>query len=293
MTVRLTATASDFVLDEARGIRTSTVTWRFLNGKRDRQGKPAFTTLERRVELLLPSGHDPARRYRAVYVLSACGKLDPCLDVIRQLGAHDRHQVICVAPELGGWYGNSRSDPENRRADYLMQVVVPLLESRHATVPGPDGRLLLGFSKSGWGALSLILLNPDSFGFAASWDAPLSWSTEKMNGQFGSGMQYGSLENYQHHHPVLAARRNPEPFRQRKRLVVLGRSFWKKDNLLYHTVLDELGILHHFDDELRFPHDWHPGWVGPALEALVGLADAPSASAPDAPRATQQEGTVP
>jgi enterochelin esterase-like enzyme len=175
-----------------------------------------------------------------------------------------------------------------------MQVVVPLIEGRYATVPGKEGRLLLGFSKSGWGALSLILLNPDFFGYAASWDAPLSWSTEAMRGQFGSGQQYGSLENYRHHHPVLAARRNPEPFRARKRLVVLGRSFWGKDNRLYHTILDELGILHHFDDELRTPHDWHPGWVGPALEALVGLAAAAPPAAPTpVPESIPAQGATP
>ena len=257
----MNVSADDFVLDQDRGIWTTNVTWHLPDGRQQL----------RQIEMLLPDTYQPDRRYRVVYVLSANGGLDRCLEVIRQMRAHDRHQVICVAPELGGWYGNSLTDPGERRADYLMQVVVPLIEQRLSTVPGPEGRLLLGFSKSGWGALSLILLNPAVFGYAASWDAPLSWSTEEMDGRFNSGRQYGSLENYQHHHPVLAARRDPEPFRHRARLVVLGRSVWHQDNRFYHEVLTDLGIPHHFDDDLCFPHDWHPGWVGPALEALVGL----------------------
>ena len=57
----------------------------------------------------------------------------------------------------------------------------------------PAGRLLLGFSKSGWGAFSLLLRHPDVFGRAAAWDAPLMMNKP---GPYGSGDIFGTPENF-------------------------------------------------------------------------------------------------
>ena len=48
-----------------------------------------------------------------------------------------------------------------------MKTVVPLIEEHYSALGTAEGRLLFGFSKSGWGALTLILRNPDFFGYAA------------------------------------------------------------------------------------------------------------------------------
>ena len=92
------------------------------------------------------------------------------------------------------WYADHPSDPEVRQESYFLKVVVPFVEQR---VPGPadrDGRLLVGFSKSGWGAYSLLLRHPDHFGKAAAWDAPLM---EQRPARFGMGPIFGTQENFE------------------------------------------------------------------------------------------------
>ena len=51
----------------------------------------------------------------------------------------------------------------------------------------------IGFSKSGWGAFSLLLRHPEVFGRAAAWDAPLM--LEQPN-RYGMGAVFGSQENF-------------------------------------------------------------------------------------------------
>ncbi|HEY3787861.1 MAG TPA: alpha/beta hydrolase-fold protein [Urbifossiella sp.] len=54
-----------------------------------------------------------------------------------------------------------------------MKVFVPFIDKTYPVRAEAGGRLLLGFSKSGWGAYSLRMRHPDLFGKAAAWDAPL------------------------------------------------------------------------------------------------------------------------
>ena len=56
---------------------------------------------------------------------------------------------------------------------YFLKVVVPFVKQTYLAGGDKAHRLLVGFSKSGWGAFSLLLRYPDRFGKAAAWDAPL------------------------------------------------------------------------------------------------------------------------
>jgi hypothetical protein len=52
--------------------------------------------------------------------------------------------------------------------DYLCDEVVPFVESRYATLPGPEHRGLSGKSSGGYGAMVVPMLRPDVFGALAS-----------------------------------------------------------------------------------------------------------------------------
>ena len=82
------------------------------------------------------------------------------------------------------WYADHPTDPDIRQESYLLEVVIPFIEANYPARADRRGRLLLGFSKSGWGAYSLLLRHPDVFGKAAAWDAPLMMSEP---GKYGSG----------------------------------------------------------------------------------------------------------
>jgi hypothetical protein len=237
-----------------------------------------------RIEVLLPDRWNPDRARRVLYVLPVqpgnAGVWGDGLQLVRQLGSHNEHDLICVSPFFDSWpyYGSHASDPRIRHEDYILKVLVPLIEDCYLTQGSAKGRLLLGFSKSGWGSILLILRNPEVFGYACSWDAPLMMS-EKNFGLYETASHFGTKDWMSRYVPKTWARTNAHRFRDQKRLVVLGRNFfgtrWLHDlphTSGFHRVLRKVGIAHHYDNSIKVPHTWNLGWLRPAVNELMKLA---------------------
>ena len=149
---------------------------------------------------MLPDEIDRELRHPVVYVLPVEARRehrygDGLLEV-RRHDLHNRFSAIFVAPTFSHlpWYADHPTDPLIRQETYLLKVVIPFVEGHYPAKPEPGGRLLLGFSKSGWGAFSLLLRHPDVFGKAAAWDAPLMMDGP---GRYGSGDIFGTPENFE------------------------------------------------------------------------------------------------
>ncbi|HVV99256.1 MAG TPA: alpha/beta hydrolase-fold protein, partial [Planctomycetaceae bacterium] len=126
------------------------------------------------IRVLLPAKFDPQRTYPVVYALPVEAgrenRYGDALEEIRQQRLHERYPAVFVAPTFARlpWYADHSESADLRQYSYFLQVVVPFV---HKTYPVEDKPHLLGFSKSGWGAWSLLLRNPKTFGRAAAWDA--------------------------------------------------------------------------------------------------------------------------
>jgi S-formylglutathione hydrolase FrmB len=238
------------------------------------------------VEALLPKDFDPTRRYRALYVLPVeAGRQtqfgDPGTE-LTQLGIADRYGLLCVIPRFDTmpWYGAHATHPRMRHEEYLKEVVVPLIESCYPVVGGAEGRLLLGFSKSGFGAYSLILRDPAFFGYAAAWDAPLMLSAANY-GAYETAAHFGSRENFRKYLPLELLARNAHAFTDKSRLVLAGSSLFGDQpgdlfratphTATFHQRMEELGVQHRYNNELPRKHHWNSGWMGPVVEALMSL----------------------
>ena len=79
-------------------------------------------------------------------------------------------------------------NPKIRYDSYLPDVIVPFIDKTYPTIARSEGRLLVGFSKSGMGSVSLLLRHPEVFGRAGSWDGCL---LDNDRPEF-----YGSKENF-------------------------------------------------------------------------------------------------
>lgn len=240
------------------------------------------------LEVLLPDHFDPAKKYSVLYVLPVEGRgvnhYGNGLAVIRKLDAHNRHDLIVAAPSFGvpPWFGNHAADPGRRYEDYLVKDVIPFIESRFPTPGTPEGRLLLGFSKSGWGAFTLILRNPDVFGYAASWDAPLM-ITEKQFGVWQTDQNFGTSEAMAQFLPTVLLRERGGPFREKARLVLAGKNLFgtmsdkrfpyegPSHTEAAHALMEQLGVKHLYAPDVAAPHSWNPKWVGPVLEKLMQI----------------------
>jgi S-formylglutathione hydrolase FrmB len=227
-----------------------------------------------KLRVLLPDRLEPARRYRVMYVLpveAGEGKqFGDGLAEVRKLGLHNTHQLICVAPTFSHlpWYADHPTDPHIRQETYFLRVVVPAVEAHYPATPERAGRLLLGFSKSGWGAWSLLLRHPDVFAKAVAWDAPMMLDRP---GFYGSGGIFATQATFDRYLiPALLAALPGGALGEDDRLALLGYGNFRKEHQALHDKLLSLKIPHRYADGPKRKHDWSSGWIEEAVAFLVG-----------------------
>jgi hypothetical protein len=233
------------------------------NGVRVHDVQSEFQSAATEIRVLLPSDLKPDERYSVLFVLpveAADGQRwgDSIEEVLRH-DLHNKFKLICVFPTFSAlpWSADHPTAAGIRQESYLLRVVVPFVEKEYPAKRGRAGRLLVGFSKSGWGAWSLLLRHPDIFHKAAAWDAPLMLAEHD---RYGAGPIFGTPENF-------------EAYRVSKlldpRLVLLGHGGFKDDHDRAHRLLDQLAVPHVYREGPKREHSWHSGWLPEAVELLV------------------------
>ncbi len=200
-------------------------------GTRDSHGfivhnvKCPFQSGQTQIRVLLPDRLDPSTQCPAIYVLPVErlneDRFGDGLAEAKKLDLHNSLHAILIAPTFSQlpWYADHPTDPAIRQETYLLSVVLPFIEKTYPVVPGRAGRLLLGFSKSGWGALSLLLRHPDIFAKAAAWDAPLM---KDKPDQFGMNDIFATQENFEAYQITRLLEKRVDDLRGSTRLIVLG-----------------------------------------------------------------------
>jgi len=134
------------------------------------------------VRVLEPTSPAPGWPRRLLYVLPVEAELGATfgdgLQELRLLNVHNRYNLTLIAPSfhIAPWYGDHPTDPSRRLESFMVQDLIPFGDSFVAPGTIPQ-RWAIGFSKSGFGALSLILRNPNVFSAVAAWDSPAQMST--------------------------------------------------------------------------------------------------------------------
>ena len=236
-----------------------------------------FQAQETSLRVLLPKLLKPATLYPCLFVLPVHQDGDfrhgDGLAEVLRLDIHNRYQVICVAPSFTAepWYVDHDENPSRRDESHLLETVIPFIESRYSVRTDREGRFLVGFSKSGRGALSLLLRHPDVFYKAVAWDPGIridmgphgdpEETARKVRDRFGSQANYR-----QHQIPHLIRR--------------FGRSLGEEARLFYfncegvsrtaggstiHSLLVQEGVLHRYVLEANREHRWGSGWLPEAL----------------------------
>ena len=224
------------------------------------------------IRVLLPDKPAGSERLRVVYILpveAGVGtRWGDGLVEAKKTKIHDRHGVICVAPTFSRvpWFADHPTKKEIRQESHLLKVVLPFVEKTYAARKSADGRLLLGFSKSGWGAFTLLLRNPGTFGRAVAWDAPLLMTAP---GAYSSGPIFGTKESFAKYEVLGLLGRQTKKLRGSKRLVLIGYDNFRKHHQALHARMDELEIPHVYRDGPKRKHHWASGWVAEAAELLV------------------------
>ncbi|QEL16320.1 alpha/beta hydrolase-fold protein [Limnoglobus roseus] len=224
------------------------------------------------IRVLLPDKREKGKTFPVVYVLpveaGTEGRYGDGLKEVQKLDLHNRLGVIAVAPTFSHlpWYADHPTDREIRQETYFLKVVVPFVDKAFPVRATAEGRLLLGFSKSGWGAWTLLLRHPDQFGRAAAWDAPLMLDKP---GKYGSGEVFGTADNFEGYRVSKLLEANAEKFRSGRRLILHGYANFRAEHEKAHALMDRFKIAHEYRDGPARKHDWHSGWVKETLEQLV------------------------
>jgi hypothetical protein len=221
------------------------------------------------VQLLLPD-HGVTAATRFLYVLPVeAGDRSECGDglaEVAKLNVHNEHNLVCVRPTFAQapWYADHPVDPEIRQESHLLQVVLPVVDQAYG-VEDPD-RLLLGFSKSGWGAWSLLLRHPHLFHRAAAFDAPLAWESPN---RYGMAQVFGTQENMNRYCIVDLLGTAKDLVGGEPRLGLLGYSDFRGQHQFLHYHMLKLNVPHAYQDGPRREHRWDSGWLPQAVEFLA------------------------
>ncbi len=224
------------------------------------------------VRVLLPREQAAGTRFPVIYVLPVeAGRETRYGDGLVEMQKHelaDKHRAIFVAPSFSHlpWYADHPTDLTIRQESYFLKVVVPLVEANYPAIAEPSARLLLGFSKSGWGALVLLARHPDTFGSAAAWDAPLMMDRP---GLYRSGEIFGTPENFERYHLARLMRERAPALGQNHRIILLGYGSFRQPHQQFHALLEALQVPHEYRDGPERTHDWHSGWCSEAVELLL------------------------
>lgn len=242
------------------------------------------------IRVVVPTGYDAKKAYRTLYVLPVEARFsssfgDP-LAILRKMDFPTSKGFVCVMVGYATppWFGDHPTEKTQMQGRHLIERVIPFVEKTYAVSPKPEHRFLLGFSKSGWGAASLLMRYPQHLGFAGTWDAP--WCMTGLI--WGLKENFGTQEVMDANRPDLLAPKVVANFTGSTgsaRLVVTGEKAWglmqplaggdksRTHTVAFHGILEKFKFPHAYRNDLAFGHRWDEGWMRPVLDMTLELAE--------------------
>ena len=234
------------------------------------------------VRVLEPTNPVPGKPQRFLYVLPVeQGVTDQSstwsdgLEELRLLDVPNRFNMTLIAPSFNyePWYGDNITDPTLRMESFIVNDLIPFGDTFAQGTNIPQ-HFLIGFSKSGNGALFLILRHPNAFSGVAAWDSPAQLSDLSAFGALP--MNFGTQANFDLYNIPALASSNAQPFQQRNRLWISGdQAAWTEDMIQLHDQLAAASIPHTWIQGGVRVHSWNSGWLDGAVTDLDANAIPP------------------
>ncbi|HEX9111465.1 MAG TPA: hypothetical protein VF845_08300, partial [Terriglobales bacterium] len=200
------------------------------------------------VRVLEPTTPDAGQRRRLLYVLPVeAGVTDLSsqwsdgLEELRLLDVPNRYNLTLIAPSFNyePWYGDNVLDPTLWMESFVVKDLVPWGD----TFAQGTQRFLIGFSKSGNGALTLIFRNPNVFTAAAAWDSPAQLND--LSAFSGLPMNFGTQANFDLYNIPSLVLSSAPAFQPQNRLWISGdQAAWTADMIQLHDQLTASSIPH-------------------------------------------------
>lgn len=233
--------------------------------------------------VVLPDAYQGTdQRFRVVYFLHGYGDSYMALARVDSLDYYaDKLKLILVGPDgnRNSWYLDSPVREESQFETFVVDEVIPFVDSCFRTVSSSKGRAIIGTSMGGHGALTLLARHPDTFRAGGSISGildlsafPGNWEIQRVLGPYRKN--HAAWRRYSF--VSMAERLNGM---DRAIIIDCGRSdFALETNRAAHRVLTDLEILHEYHEragEHAFAYvekviGYHLAFLASAMEAPAG-----------------------
>jgi hypothetical protein len=236
------------------------------------------------LRVLAPTNPAPGVPHNFLYVLPVEPELGTTygdgIDTLRSLDAQDKYNLTIIEPAFptDPWYADNPNDQNLHYETFLTQDLVPWVTQNlalpaasqpFAPLATHEQNWLIGFSKSGIGAVDLLLRHPDVFALAAAWDFPADMSGYD---QFGSSSanEYGTDANFQANYRLTRSFVDAykTPFLTSNRIWIGSYDIFQSDMADFDALLTSKGVAHTTEAPTLMAHRWDSGWVSSALSAM-------------------------
>jgi hypothetical protein len=150
--------------------------------------------------------------------------------------------------------------------------VLPNWVDSHLAITGTEKNLLIGFSKSGNGAVALELKHPSVFDAVAAWDFVADMSSYDQYG-LSSSNNYGTNPNFQDNYRLNGAFVDAwrAPFTAENRIWMSEGPSYGTQVAHFDALLTSHAVLHSHSVQMVSSHTWFGGWLSDAIAGLYGL----------------------
>jgi S-formylglutathione hydrolase FrmB len=203
------------------------------------------------------------------------------LDELENLDVEDQYNATIIEPifPMDSWYADNPNDPTINYETFLADILPQWVDSNFSTT-GTEQNLLVGFSKSGYGALDLEFRHPSAFSAVAAFDFPGDMSSYD---EFGSssaddfGTQANFQDNYQMNASFIDA--HDASFTSQDRILISEGPAFQSQVADFDTLLTSQGVMHTTLNQTSDGHSWSGGWLPGAIAGLFGLEQTLNSSA--------------
>jgi hypothetical protein len=195
------------------------------------------------------------------------------LDQLQKLDVQNRYNATIIEPifPIDPWYADNPVDPT---IDYetFTATLLPEWVHSHLAITGTEKNLLIGFSKSGNGALALEFKHPSVFAAVAAWDFVADMSSYEQYGA-NSSNNYGTQTNFQDNYHLTGAFIDSwkAPFTTEHRIWISEGPVFQSQVADFGALLTAHAVLHSLSVHVYEPHTWSGGWLSDAVAGLYQL----------------------
>lgn len=195
--------------------------------------------------------------------------LGNAIEIMQKLNIHNKYNLTIIEPsfEITPWYANHPTNKKYQYESFMVSELAPWVRNNLAT-SGHEQNWLIGYSKSGYGAMQLIFKHPDVFDLVAAWDFPAT--NMSSFDQFANGENFGTDKNFQKNYRLTDGfiEVNKAPFLKENRIWISGFCNFSEDVKNFDKVLSQKDIKHTLFPQEENVHSWDSAWLSQALEGL-------------------------